>query len=243
VSQTDGPAAATVVEGGPPRRFGRLRSMVEAEPSHSTGEVESRAGPPSQWVIELAMEPTREVGSPQLAEGGVSTDPDDVKTNGATTFDSAKTFVGPNGTYYDERWRWMEWRGKDHSWSWPAATGFGVWFAYRRLYDWAALSVAWMMGLTYMVLSGTNLRLLAIAHLFVAWIAGRYGNTLYRRRFRRAALVAARAPNGHGERLEILRRAGGVDRLAAWSAVLVIVAGVVAVVWHLQRTVGIQFAW
>ena len=49
-------------------------------------------------------------------------------------FDSTKTFVGPNGTYYDERWRWMEWRGKRRSWNWSAALTFGGWLAYRRLY-------------------------------------------------------------------------------------------------------------
>ena len=25
--------------------------------------------------------------------------------------DSVKTFVGPNGTYYDESWRWNGWAG------------------------------------------------------------------------------------------------------------------------------------
>ena len=45
-----------------------------------------------------------------------------------------KTFVGPNGTYYDERWRWMEWRGRSRSWNWSAALTFGGWLAYRRLY-------------------------------------------------------------------------------------------------------------
>ena len=31
--------------------------------------------------------------------------------------DLAKTFVGPNGTYYDESWRLMEWRGAQRSWN------------------------------------------------------------------------------------------------------------------------------
>ena len=48
--------------------------------------------------------------------------------------DSTKTFVGTNGTYYDERWRFMEWRGRRRSWNWAAALSFGGWLAYRRMY-------------------------------------------------------------------------------------------------------------
>ena len=58
---------------------------------------------------------------------------------GVTPLDSTKTFVGPNGTYYDERWRYMEWRGRSRSWNWAAALSFGGWLAYRRMYAAAAL--------------------------------------------------------------------------------------------------------
>jgi hypothetical protein len=38
--------------------------------------------------------------------------------------DLAKTFVGPNGTYYDESWRLMEWRGAHRSWNWAVKPSF-----------------------------------------------------------------------------------------------------------------------
>jgi hypothetical protein len=59
-------------------------------------------------------------------------------------FDSTKTFVGPNGTYYDEHWRWMEWRGHNQSWNWAAALSLGGWLAYRRLYGTMSVHLGWL---------------------------------------------------------------------------------------------------
>jgi hypothetical protein len=189
------------------------------------------------------LRPRHEDEPPANSDDGLPSGEDAGIGQDVTPFDSAKTFVGPNGTYYDERWRWMEWRGKEHSWNWAAALSFGVWLAYRRLYFSAALFYVWLMAVLAMALSGINLRLLAIAHVIVAVLVGRYGNTLYRQRFRSRALDVARDQDGHSERVEALSRSGGIDRFAACSMVLAIIAGAVAVVWRIRSTVGVQIDW
>jgi hypothetical protein len=138
--------------------------------------------------------------------------------------DSTKTFVGLNGTYYDERWRWMEWRGRARSWNWAAALTFGAWLAYRRLYGWAALYVAWLGVVLMMAMSGASLSLLAAAQLAVAVAFGVYGNTIYLQRFRRMAWRVAQDHQEHTARLCALADSGGVDRQAVWC---MIAAGVV----------------
>ena len=130
--------------------------------------------------------------------------------------DSAKTFVGPNGTYYDERWRWMEWRGLSRSWNWAAALSFGGWLAYRRFYILAALYLGWLALVLAATLDGAPLRLLLAAQVIVAVVVGCYGNTLYQLRFRRMSWKVARQHDDHAARLTALADAGGVDRRAVW---------------------------
>jgi hypothetical protein len=130
--------------------------------------------------------------------------------------DSTKTFVGPNGTYYDERWRWMEWRGLNRSWNWAAALTFGGWLAYRRFYVLAALYLGWLGLLLLLALDGAPLRLLAVLALIVAALVGFYGNTLYQLRFRRMSWKVAEQHGDHAARLKALADAGGVDRRAVW---------------------------
>ena len=131
-----------------------------------------------------------------------------------TPVNSTKTFVGSNGTYYDEHWRFMEWRGRRRSWNWAAALTFGGWLAYRRMYPAAALFVIWLGLLVALAVNGVLL-----------WPSGgrpggrcsspwgAYGNVLYMRRFRRAALKAAQGDGQHQDRLDALARSGGTSRL------------------------------
>jgi len=134
--------------------------------------------------------------------------------------DSSKTFVGPNGTYYDERWRWMEWRGRNRSWNWSAALSLGGWLAYRRLYWYAALYLGWLGLLLLMALNGTSLRFLAVILAAVAALVGVYGNTLYQQRFRKMAFRVALEHKDHAVRLAALAASGGVDRRAVWLMAL-----------------------
>jgi hypothetical protein len=130
--------------------------------------------------------------------------------------DSTKTFVGPNGTYYDESWRLMEWRGANRSWNWAAALSLGGWLAYRRLYDHAVLHSAWLTLVILLALSGTPIKLLVLAQVIVAQLLGAYGNALYRQRFRQAAEAAARHEGEYAAQLAALGAAGGTDRCAVW---------------------------
>lgn len=134
--------------------------------------------------------------------------------------DSAKTFVGPNGTYYDERWRWMEWRGLNRSWNWAAALTFGGWLAYRRFYVLAALYLGWLGLLLMLALGGAPLRFVAVLALIVAALVGFYGNVLYQQRFRRMSWKVAEQHDDHAARLKALADAGGVDARAVWLMAL-----------------------
>ena len=205
---------AAELEAANQRRFGRLRDRAEAQ------------GPP----------PAEAQGPPVPVAGGSNGD-------GAIPFDSAKTFIGDNGTYYDEQWRWMEWRGKLASWNWAAALSFGGWFAYRRQYALALLSILWLNALLAMALTGGRLRLLGIALVIVAVLAGRYANAIYRQSFRRAALRVGRTEGDHQQRIAALRRAGGTDQVAAWSMALATIASLAGLVWLIRATVGVSLVW
>jgi hypothetical protein len=139
--------------------------------------------------------------------------------------DVSKTFVGPNATYYDECWRLMEWRGRNRSWNWAAALTLGGWLAYRRLYGYAFLHSVWLGLLLLLAMKGTSILLLASLQLALALMLGRYGNALYRRRFRKAALAAAQHDGEHAARLTTLAARGGVDPRAVWILGLALVLG------------------
>ena len=126
---------------------------------------------------------------------------------------STKTFVGRNGTYYDERWRFMEWRSKHRSWNWAAALSFGGWLAYRRMYMEAAAFVVLLGLLVALAVNGVSISLVVAAQAAVLFALGSYGNLLYMRRFRSAALQAAQSDGQHKDRLAALARAGGTSRL------------------------------
>ena len=130
--------------------------------------------------------------------------------------DDSKTFVGVNATHYDECWRLMEWRRRNRSWNWAAALTLGGWLAYRRLYGYALLHFVWLGLLLFLAAKGTSVLLLAALQVAAALILGLYGNALYRRRFRKAAMAAARRDGDHAARLASLAAAGGVDPGAVW---------------------------
>jgi hypothetical protein len=156
-----------------------------------------------------------------------------LNVTGATTvlpLDASKTFVGANATHYDECWRLMEWRRTNCSWNWPAALTFGGWLAYRRLYGYALLHSVWLGLLLLLAARGTSILLLAALQVAVAVILGLYGNALYRRRFRGAALTAALHEGDHGARLASLAAAGGVDPRAVWILGLAMVVGAALIV-------------
>lgn len=158
-----------------------------------------------------------------------------VAESGITPLDSNKTFVGPNGTWYDERWRYMEWRGRSRSWNWAAALSFGGWLAYRKMYASAMLYLAWLGLLLGLAINGVALWLLAAALLVAALALGNYGNALYLACFRRAALRAAQSEGQHEDRLAALARAGGTSRLAVGVMIAAGLGLAGAVIWATYR--------
>jgi hypothetical protein len=148
-----------------------------------------------------------------------------------TPIDSTKTFVGINGTYYDERWRFMEWRNKRRNWNWAAATSFGGWLAYRRMYLAAALFVVWIGLLVALAVNGVLIWPLAIAQVAALLALGSYGNALYMAQFRREALRAAQGDGQHQDRLEALARSGGTSRLAVYLMGMAGLAVAATVIW------------
>lgn len=151
--------------------------------------------------------------------------PLDLAETQPTSIDSAKAFVGPNATFYDDRWRWMDWRGRHRSWNWAAAATFGGWFAYRRMYAHAAAKVLWLVFLFAMAALEAALELLLALQLMVMTALGLYGDTLYLLHFRRIGRNIFREHQDYGARVAALTRAGGVDRRAVWMLAGVILLG------------------
>jgi hypothetical protein len=178
------------------------------------------------------------------AAGGLQETPlDDADRPEVLPLDLTKPFVGPNGTYYDERWRLMEWRGANRSWNWAAALSLGGWLAYRRLYDHAVLHSVWLTLLILLALSGTPIKLLVLVQVVVAVLLGVYGNALYRQRFRQAAEAAARHDGEHGAQLAVLTAAGGTDRSAVWLMIVAMVGVSAALVAFRQSLEGVHFTF
>lgn len=153
--------------------------------------------------------------------------------------DSSKTFVGPNGTYYDESWRWMDWRGTRQSWNWPAALSLGHWFAYRRLYMFAGLYLLWLAGLAAAVVNNVPVLALAAVALLIIGLTGIYGNTLYFLAFRRAVdHVTQKGKGSYQELTSQLAAAGGTSVVALGiMTVLTLsgIAGAIAVTYYIRR--------
>jgi Protein of unknown function (DUF2628) len=161
-----------------------------------------------------------------------------------TPVDSTKTFVGSNGTYYDERWRFMEWRSRRRDWNWAAALTFGGWLAYRRIYPAAALFVIGLGLLVALAVNGVLLWPLVVAQLAALLALGAYGNLLYMARFRRAALKAAQSDGQHKDRLEALARSGGTSRLGVCVmaiAGLAVAAAAVVVTYWVRGSIALNY--
>jgi hypothetical protein len=141
---------------------------------------------------------------------------------------AAKPFIGPHATFYDDRWRWMDWRGRSHGWNWPAATTCGVWLAYRKMYRWAVIYLAAFGLLVLLAVSGVPLRLLISLFAAGNLILGTYANTLYYQHFRSVARVVGNHHADYRTTAAALATAGGVDPAGArWMvASLVGVTGV-----------------
>ena len=142
--------------------------------------------------------------------------------------DSSKTFVGVNGTFYDESWRWMDWRGTRRSWNWPAALSFGHWFAYRRLYRYASLHLLWLASLAAAAVNNVPIMALIAAVPLIACLTGVYGNRLYFHAYRRAVSRVTKTGKGSYQDLQRqLAAAGGTSSFALGVMSTLSLAGII----------------
>jgi hypothetical protein len=173
----------------------------------------------------------REVGDTQPTDA----DEDEVREPSVP----AKLFIGPDATWYDDRWRWMEWRRRWRSWNWAAATTFGLWFGYRRMYGWLLAQSLCVLAALALFLIGVPF-LVPIALLVASVVlAGIYGNYLYLNRFRRVAGKIARTIDDHESQVEAVERAGGVDRRIVWLWPIVMIAAGIGLVIGLMPDVDV----
>jgi hypothetical protein len=185
----------------------------------------------------------RQDAESDVARGLQETPLDDADRPEVMPLDLTKPFVGPNGTYYDERWRLMEWRDASRSWNWAAALTLGSWLAYRRLYDYAVLHSVWLTLLILLALSGTPIKVLASVQVMIAVLLGVYGNALYRQRFRQSAEAAARHDGEYAAQLAALTAAGGTDRRAVWLMIVAMVGVSAALVAFRRSLEGVHFVF
>ncbi len=141
--------------------------------------------------------------------------------------DSSKTFVGPNGTFYDEAWRWMDWRGATRSWNWSAALSFGHWFAYRRLYGYASAFVVWLTCLTAALVNSLHVGIAAGLLILSLVLVGLYANTFYLLVFKKAvAEVTEKGDGSYDDLRQQLAEAGGVNFKAPWCMACLTILGI-----------------
>ncbi|MGI9510812.1 MAG: DUF2628 domain-containing protein [Geminicoccaceae bacterium] len=200
------PIAAASASVQPTEIPGGRTAPSPAEPRSDDAGPAARQ--PDRFTTPPTFEPAAAAKAPALPDGvpPAATPPSKVPV------DSSKTFIGPNGTYYDESWRWMDWRGTRQSWNWPAALSFGHWFAYRRLYRFAGLYLLWLTGLAAGVVNNVPILALIALVFLVVWLTGVYGNTLYFRAFRRAVDHVTKTGEGNYQELQgQLARAGGTS--------------------------------
>ena len=200
-------------EGAVERTIATEPKTTAAEPAE-IGKTEDDAK--QQAPVSAAERPLGPLGVPPAAKP-----PDKVP------IDSSKTFVGPNGTFYDEAWRWMDWRGVKRSWNWPAFLSFGHWFAYRRLYKYAGVVVVWLVSLAAALVNNLHVGLVAGLLILSLVLVGLYANTLYFLVFRRAvAHVTEEGEGSYDERRQQLAKAGGVNSKAPYGMAALTIVGI-----------------
>lgn len=209
------------------------REDVEQENAEAGKTPPPQAGTPAATVAGAASGAPAETAETQ-PDAGFSTSrpmgfngvPPAAEPPSKVPVDSSKTYVGPNGTYYDESWRWMDWRGTKRSWNWAAALTFGHWFAYRRLYWQAAVYAVWLALLTAGLVNNLHVALVAGLLVLTFVLTGIYANILYFQAFRRAvAHVTERGEGSYDELKKQLANAGGIRPKAPFMMLGLTIAG------------------
>ncbi|MEZ5835527.1 MAG: DUF2628 domain-containing protein [Geminicoccaceae bacterium] len=137
--------------------------------------------------------------------------------------DEARTFVGPNASFYDESWRVMMWRGKRTSWNAHAALLGPVWFAYRRMFVSALTWIGWLQFVWIAHARGWPHWLLLTLVAAAMLTSGLLANGAYLQHFQRCASRARKASDSVLEQEKCLRTEGGTSPMAAYACVALVV--------------------
>lgn len=205
-------------------------NVSPAAAASSTAGKTDDASAPAASTIGLAF-PTANTASATSPAASTPGLPPAAEPPGKVSVDSSKTFIGPNGTYYDEAWRWMDWRGTKKSWNWSAALTVGHWFAYRRLFGLATVSVVWLMALTAAVVNNVHIGIVIVLLALTVVMIGQYANILYFTSFRRSvAHITEKGEGSYDELTTQLADAGGINPNAPWVMAGISIAGMALVV-------------
>lgn len=133
--------------------------------------------------------------------------------------------VGPNSSFYLDRWAKMDAKDSAISWNWPACLFNFFWFAYRKM--WLPMAGVFVVNFALLAMAGSNPQFGEIAWLFsigISFITGGFGNYLYRQQTDK--LIEETAPLGRPAQIEALAQRGGVSKLALALSIFSIVAAI-----------------
>jgi hypothetical protein len=139
--------------------------------------------------------------------------------------------IGPNASWYVERWRRMDARRSQVQWNWAAAFASPVWFAYRKMWVPVVALILFFGGLAAFGLLTMSLPVaIGAGVLALAAMAagGLLGTSFYRQRVSR--LVAGTVGLDREAALARLRAKGGVSGQAALIALALVAAAAAAAV-------------
>jgi hypothetical protein len=205
-----------------------LSGLVPAEappPPEPVPAPEPPPPPPSEPAPVPAPAPA-DPAPPVLAKAPPAPPPATAPPAAAAPADADRlaAAIGPNASWYLERWRRMDGRKSQIQWNWAACLTNILWFAYRKMWVPVAALAVFIALLNVLGLLSTPLGIAAgILSLAAAAATGALGTSFYRQH------VGGTAGLDREAALAELRAKGGVSRQAV-IIVAAIVAAVVAVV-------------
>ncbi|HVQ09857.1 MAG TPA: TIR domain-containing protein [Allosphingosinicella sp.] len=189
-----------------------LRTLSGLVPAEAPPPAEPAPAPPPP----PAPEPAAAAPPPDLAKAPPAPSAPPAAPADAERLAAA---IGPNASWYLERWREMDGRKSQIQWNWPACLANILWFAYRKMWVPVAALAVFIILLNVLGLLSRPLGI-AAAFLSVAatFATGALGTSFYRRHV--GKLVAGTAGLDREAAMAQLKARGG----ASPKAVLIVAA-------------------
>ena len=131
--------------------------------------------------------------------------------------DEARTFLGPNASFYDESWRVMLWRGRRTSWNPHAALLGPVWLGYRRMPTTALAYLGWLQLVWLVQAHGWSLWLVTAMLALGMLVTGTYANAIYLSKFHRMQHQIRSESGSVLKQEQFLKKHGGVSQALAFT--------------------------